>query len=219
LLWALEAKRKKSAAAKGFGTKAAVETNVVAAADASEKPSEAIADSPSPPASSSFLQSVEGGSAAPPALDLTAEERAKLLLREKYGMKSMEEQQIDVKQAEQVKAQRLRIAELKKKAANNEEFDFISMIPPPLLQGLDVFLKAGVVLSGMAFILAGIGITAEAWSKASNQPLPQDIDNFIVTMVEPNFTPGLLVVLAFSVSLGVLSALTLSSGGATYREE
>lgn len=222
--FALDAKRKKAAAAKdkGFGASKAVEAKVVTAAPAETLADVASSSAATPPSSSSFLQSVEGGSAATPVQEeslLTPEERAKFLLREKYGMKSMEEQQMDVKQAEQVKAQRMRIAELKKKAANNEEIDFISMVPAPLLRGMDLFLKAGVVVSGLAFIAAGIGITAEAWSKASDQPLPEDIDNFIVNLVEPNFTPGLLVVLAFSVSLGVLSALQLSSGGATYKEE
>jgi hypothetical protein len=95
----------------------------------------------------------------------------------------------------------------------------MNMLPPSVLVGIDRFLKAGLFTCGTLFILAGLFITAEAWSKASNQPLPTNLDNFIVDIVEPNFTPGLLVLLGFSVSLGAFAALQLSSSSSQYKEE
>ena len=189
------------------------------------KPSVPVAESKAPievsgPPKGAFLQSVEGGTDSRPELeDLPPEERTKQLLRQKYGMKTLEEQQANEKQMQQLKAQQKRLAELKKKAELDQDIDIIAMIPAPVLKGLDTFLKAGVAISGSLFILAGFGITAEAWSKASGQALPEDIDNFIVNVVEPYFTPGLLVVLGFSVSLGVLAAASLGSEGAQYRQK
>ena len=134
-------------------------------------------------------------------------------------MKTLEEQQASEKQMQALKAQRKRLDELKRKAELEEDIDVIAMIPAPILKGLDTFLKAGVGVSGTLFILAGFAITAEAWSKASGQALPEDVDNFIVNVVEPNFTPGLLVVLGFSIALGVLATASLGSEGAQYREK
>jgi hypothetical protein len=45
------------------------------------------------------------------------------------------------------------------------------------------------------------------------------LDSFIVTTIEPNFTPGLLVLLSFSIGLGLFSAAQLGSAGATYKED
>jgi hypothetical protein len=56
-------------------------------------------------------------------------------------------------------------------------------------------------------------------SKATASPLPEDIDKFIVNIVEPNFTPGLLVLLGFSVSLGAFATMQMASAGSTYKEE
>ena len=176
------------------------------------------------------LKSIEtGGSDAIPTMaaqpkkvttdpSLPAEERAKQVLREQYGLKTLEEQQTDQKKREQMAAARQQ-REQWQKAAEEENFDIIALIPGPVQIFIDRFLKIGVAICTLLFVSAGIGITAEAWSKASGNALPEDIDAFIVSVVEPNFTPGLLVLLGFSVSLGVFSALQLSSAGAQYRED
>ena len=93
------------------------------------------------------------------------------------------------------------------------------MLPAPVLVGIDLFLKAGTAICSVLFVMAGLFITAEAWSKASGDALPENLDAFIVNIVEPNFTPGLLVLLSFSVSLGAFAALQLGSQGATYKED
>ena len=221
----LDAKKKKGRGGgpKGFGK---VDEKVETPPVAPSKP--AVSDSPMSSASASaeeppkgaFLQSVAGGTSVTPEMEqLPPEERAKNILREKYGMKTLEEQQANEKQIQQLKAQRKKLADLKRKAELDQDIDVIAMIPAPILKGLDTFLKAGVAISGLTFILAGIGITAEAWSKASGDALPENIDAFIVNTIEPNFTPGLFVVLGFSVCLGLLSAASLGSEGAQYREE
>jgi hypothetical protein len=181
------------------------------------------------PDSPSFLRSVEsGGSDAVPIMmevkqtddNSSPEERGERILREKYGLKTMGEQRVNAKQQEALKEKRQKMAEWSKMADKGDDFDLMTSIPAPILIGIDRFLKAGIVICGTLFILAGLGITAEAWSKTEiGNPLPDDIDNFIVQIVEPNFTYGLLVLLGFSVSLGLFGAAQLGSQGATYREE
>jgi hypothetical protein len=186
-------------------------------------PSKETAIAPPPPTQSSFLQSVQGGSTQVPKAtggdDLTGEERAKQLLRQKYGMKTLEEDRLDKKQRDELLKTRKKFAELKAKAAADEEFDLISLIPGDVLLGIYAVLKAGIAIVGTAFFLSGLGITAEAWSKASDSPLPDNIDSFIVNIIEPNFTPMLLVLLGFSVTLGILASLQLGSKSATYSED
>lgn len=191
------------------------------------------AKSSAPPAESTSapLQSVEsGGSDAIPTLtppdarkkstdsSLPPEERAKQILREQYGLKSLQEQQTDAKKAEKM-AEQTRKREEWKKMAEKEDLDIMAVLPAPVLVAIDRFLKAGVTICTTLFVAAGVAITAEAWSAASGSPLPENIDQFIVNVVEPNFTPGLLVLLGFSVSLGVFSALQLGSESSQYRED
>jgi len=159
-----------------------------------------------------FLQSVVDEAADP-------EERAKTLLREKYGMKTLAEQQLDVQQLEARKEQQKKLAQWKAKAERGEDFDIMSVLPAPVLIAIDRFLKFGTAVCTVAFVSAGVLITAEAGSKALDSPLPENLDNFIVNTVEPNFTPGLLVLLAFSISLGIFAALQLGSQGSTYKED
>lgn len=206
--------KKRTSSGQGFG-QAAPETKQSTISDESEP-----------------LKSIEtGGSDAIPTMaaatsnkkiatdsSLPPEERAKQVLREQYGLKTLEEQQTDQKKREQMAAARQQ-REQWQKAAEEETFDIIALIPGPVQIFIDAFLKVGVAICTLLFVSAGIGITAEAWSKASGNALPEDIDAFIVNVVEPNFTPGLLVLLGFSVSLGVFSALQLSSAGAQYRED
>lgn len=174
------------------------------------------------------LQSVEtGGSRAIPVMqpepeldpNLPPEERTKVLLREKYGLRTREEQDREQKKEEKRKEQQRRQRKLEKLAEEDKDVDIISMLPAPVLIAIDRFLKVGVAVSTVTFVAAGIAITAEAWAKASNNPLPQDIDNFIINVVEPNFTPGLGVLLAFSVSLGAFAALQLASDSSQYKED
>ena len=213
----LNAKKKTSAGAgKGFGK---------APEPAQPKASSAAAGEPSSDSSSSspFLQSVaEGGSDTVPVIvdeSLSPEERAEKVLREKYGMKTLEEQQLDAKKREQLKEQRQKMQEWKKMAEEGKDFDCMGMIPGPVQIAIDRFLKAGVAICTVLFVLAGFAIALEAWSKASGDALPANVDEFIVQTIEPNFTPGLFVLLGFSVSLGAFAALQLGSEGAQYRED
>ena len=106
-----------------------------------------------------------------------------------------------------------------KKMAKRGDLDIMTMLPAPLLIAIDCFLKIGVAISTLLFIAAGIGITAEAWSAASNTPLPPEFDAFIVDVIKLNFTPGLFVLLGLSVGLGIFAALQMGSSGAQYRED
>ena len=228
-VWRLEAKKSKRRESKGFG-KTEIDPMVESTAPPISTPlttSETMSGRSAPTTtttttttSSSLLQSVSGGSTGiPQEEELSAEERAARILREQYGMKTMEEQQLSAKQLETVQKRKKKLQEWKKAAESNEDFDVMSALPAPVLKGIDAFLKAGVVVTGTLFILAGLGITIEAWSKTSGQPLDSNLDKFIVETIEPNFTPGLLVLLGFSVSLGLFGAAQLGSAGAQYKED
>jgi len=206
--FALRAKNsKKRTAGKGFGE--------VAPPPAKKAPPPQVVSEP-------VLQSVDtGGSTAIPQVEddgRTAEQRGKDILREKYGMRSLEEQQMEELKLERQREQQKKLQEWKRLADEGKDFDMMAMLPAPVLMAIDRFLKGGLVVSGLLFILAGIGICIEAWSKASGEVLPENVDNFIVQVIEPNFTPGLLVLLGFSVSLGLFASAQMSSEGAQYRE-
>jgi len=190
----------------------------VSVQETSEQPTATSLTSP-------FLQSIEGGSTMIPAQETvtndssaSAEDRAKTLLRQKYGMKTLEEERLNQEQQAQLRAQREKFAQLQARA-EEEDFDILALLPPQVLQGIFTLLQAGLAVVGTTFLLSGLAITAEAWSKATQNPLPDDIDNFIATIVEPNFTTQLLVLLGFSITLGVLAAAQLGSKSAQYREE
>ena len=206
----------KKSTAKGFG-KATSESNSSSGAGKAENAEVFGAEQKK----NFLLQSVaEGGSPETPKIDqeLSPEERAKLILKEKYGLKSMEEQQAETKQRQAIEEQRKKLNEWKKNAAS-DRFDIMTALPPSVLVGIDSFLKIGLGTTSVLFVLGGIGITVEAYSKATGKPLPVDVDQFLVNVVEPNFTPGLFVLLGFSVSLGLFAAAQLGSQGATYRED
>lgn len=175
------------------------------------------------------LQSVAtGGSNVIPSYDpnpeifldpnLPPEERTKQLLAQKYGLRTLEEQQREAKLMEK-KQEMMKKQAAWKKAAEADEFDIMAALPAPVLVGIDRFLKLGLGVTTVAFVMAGLGITAEAWQASSGNALPADIDNFIVSVVEPNFTLGLLVLLGFSISLGIFATAQLGSASSVYSEE
>ena len=222
----LSAKKKKSraSAGEGFGKSAVV----------SESPSKSISDSLSNEDSSGSapraLQSID--SAAPTSdnsdnLDidpnLSDEARSKAILRQKFGLKSYEEQQADlgdyraIQEAEAKAAQREKLRNIEKLWP--EDKDFFAVLPPSVVRGIDAFLKTGLGLTTVAFITAGVLITIEAGSKATGYELPAGLDEFVTNVVEPNFTPGLGVLLGFSVCLGVFTISLGGSAASSYRED
>ena len=220
---ALQATEKKSTRAKGFGK---VETTRASGKSPSGKPPATVSVVQEQITQLSSVNSAAVSStplAQPPQIveddSSDPEERAKSLLREKYGMKSLAEQQMDAKQLELRKEQQKKLADWKAKAERGGDFDIMSILPAPVLIAIDRFLKLGTAVCTVAFVTAGILITAEAGSKALESPLPENLDQFIVNTVEPNFTPGLFVLLGFSVSLGIFAALQLGSQGSTYKED
>jgi len=168
-----------------------------------------------------LLKSVDGGSNAVPKMDESAplEERTKSILRDRYGLRTREEQQEAERRQKAAEEQRTKLQEWKKLADEGQDFDLMKILPEPVLVGIDRFLKAGLAICTVLFVSAGILITVEAYSKTTGTVLPKDLDNFIVQTVEPNFTPGLLVLLGFSVSLGAFAAAQLSSASSNYRED
>jgi hypothetical protein len=200
---------------KGFGK--SVEPKKI---QSMEEVAKAI-DSSSPVASpANMLKSIEGGSSTVPQIDpsVPVGERTKSILRDQYGLRTLEEQQEAQRRQESMNEQRKKLQEWKKLADEGQDFDIMQILPAPLLIGIDRFLKVGVAICTVLFVLAGILITVEAYSKTTGTVLPPDLDTFIVNTIEPNFTPGLGVLLGFSVSLGAFAAAQLSSASSNYRE-
>merc|ERR1712228_74707 len=108
---------------------------------------------------------------------------------------------------------------LMKEAKKEEDIDLFQLIPSSLIKIINNFLKLGLGISTFLFICAGIGITLEAYSASSGNPLPENIDRYITDIIEPNFTIGLLVLLSFSICLGAFSLAQLGSKGSIYRKE
>lgn len=211
----VDKKTNAGAKSKGFGK--SVEPKKI---QPMEEVARAIDTSSSVVYPSNVLKSVEGGSSAVPQIDssVPVEERTKSILREQYGLRTLEEQQEAQRKQESINKQRKKLQEWKKLADEGQDFDIMQILPAPLLIGIDRFLKAGVVICTVLFVLSGMLITVEAYSKATNSALPPDLDSFIVNTIEPNFTPGLGVLLGFSISLGAFAAAQLSSASSSYRE-
>jgi len=174
------------------------------------------------------LSSIEGASMSIPQVDidpnLPPEERTKQILRKQYGLRTAEETeedfvkaQADAKRAKDFKKQKRRMDQYRQ--MKDEDFDIFKVLPAPLLVAIDSFLKIGTAVVTVLFVLAGMGITVEAWAAATGNKLPEDVDTFIVNIVEPNFTPGLFVLLGFSVSLGIFASAQLGSGSSQYTED
>lgn len=154
---------------------------------------------------------------------LSPEERSRAILRSRFGLKSFEEQQADIGNyragldAEARKKQRDKLRNIEKLWP--EDKDILGVLPPALLKGIDTFLKIGLGICTVAFLAAGVLITIEAGAKATGEILPGGLEAFVLDVVQPNFTPGLGVLLAFSVSLGVFSVALGGSAGSSYRED
>lgn len=212
----LYAKKKKSRSnsGQGFGSSTTPPPAKPAATESSS-------DAPS----TSGLQSVESGASnaiprfAPDPvagdLNIPVEERTKTLLRDQYGLRTLEDQ----KREEKLIEQKRKIQKLTEEAKKDENFDIMAVLPAPLLIFIDRFLKIGAAISTLTFVIAGAGITLEAWATTTGNALPQNIDDFIVNTVEPNFTYGLVVLLSFSVSLGLFASAQLGSSGSKYSED
>ena len=216
-------KKKRSTSGEGFGKRSSQD---VATVDITNNDEDTATSTASPRA----LQSIETSTPQQQTqveinLDpnLSPEERSQAILREKFGLKSYEEQQADLGDykllldAEKKKEKRTALRNLDK--VWPEDKDFVQILPPSLIKGIDTALKVGLGISTVAFILAGILITWEAGSKATGKPMPGELQTFIVDVIQPNFTPGLGVLLAFSVTLGVFSIGIGSSASSTYKEK
>jgi len=224
----LAKKKKKNTAGKGFG-KAPEKPTKPASDKSSNQDLFNIEARAAAKEQASAFTSVEGGLDTIPTLSMeqaqtttpsgNIEDRTGSILREKYGLRTREEQEAAEAKKKQLEDQRRQLSEWQRLADEGEDFDLLQVIPDPILIFIDKFLKVGVAVCTSLFVLAGFAITVEAGSKATGNPLPQEVDDFIANVVEPNFTPGLGVLLSFSVALGLFASLQLNSAASTYRED
>lgn len=205
-------KKSSSTSGKGFGK---VEPNFTKTIQDSEVSSSDVSSEVT------VFSSVDGATSfEKPKIDmdpsLSTQDRTKEILKQQYGLRSFDEKQADLIAAQKAKETRQKLEMAKQ--MKDDEFDIFMLVPPPILKGIDFFLKAGLSITTILFVLAGVGITAEAWSAATGGILPEDVDAFIVNVVEPNFTTGLFILLGFSISLGLFATAQLGSGSSIYRE-
>jgi len=217
-------KNRRSKSGKGFGKKDASAPlpspydAVEAASDISFPPLEASSAAQMKP------QGLTGISdAAPPSAPLIDSEedpsvRQDRILREKFGLRSVDERMASYNEQDRKEGAAKGVAQKLASVGEDKDFDIFAVIPDPLLLAIDKFLKGGLAVTSLAFIAGGIGICVEAWSKATGNVLPVEMDDFIVNVIEPNFTPGLLVLLGFSISLGIFAGAQLGSASSQYKE-
>ena len=140
---------------------------------------------------------------------LTPDERQEMILRKQFGLTKPGESKDD-EWVPQSQSNRI----------PDEDKDIFSLLPAPLLIAFDKFLKAGLAICTVVFMAAGVLITIEAWQAASGDSslISPELDSFVVNTVEPNFTLGLVVLLGFSITLGVFTIASGGSSGSQYRE-
>lgn len=210
-------KKKGKKSGKGFG-------QVAPAKESSSSVPESFYDENTPEEKSDdgfVLESIGGKTRPDIKVDpnLPSEERTTQILREKYGLVSYEEEQGDMKIEQKKKEARERKKKMERLAnLDDESVDVFTLLPKEFISAIDFVLKGGLTVSTIVFVLMGVAVTVEAWSKATGNELDADLDSFIVNTVEPNFTPMLLVLLGFSVSLGVFAAAQLGSSSSQYKE-
>lgn len=76
-----------------------------------------------------------------------------------------------------------------------------------------VVIALGVLLT--VFLVIGLGISSEAFFKASGKEVPENIDAFLLSL-EQAFTPTVIVFLALSSVFGLYKQSQLSSGATSY---
>mmetsp|Transcript_30685 Transcript_30685/g.77342 ORF Transcript_30685/g.77342 Transcript_30685/m.77342 type:complete len:270 (+) Transcript_30685:192-1001(+) len=90
--------------------------------------------------------------------------------------------------------------------------DEVAQIPVEVLKTVENSLLYGVLAVGALWVLAGLGTAYDAYMIATKQPVPAGLDEFLGKYVEPFLTPGLGVVLLFSVMLGGLQFYKFEGG-------
>ena len=84
----------------------------------------------------------------------------------------------------------------------------LASIPLKGQELLEKFFGSGAILFGSIFLVSGIGVSIEATCKILKVDLPVPIAEAIVQYVEPALTPSILILFAFSISLGLLKQVT-----------
>jgi len=163
--------------------------------------------------------SIEKKDVLAPDPNASVEERTAQILKDQYGLQTIEEKQSDFKRKEARRNARKKLDEMKRDIELDKPLDILGMIPDLGIVVIDGVLKFGLAGSTVLFILAGFGICVEAWSKATGGILPDKVDAFIANTIEPGFTPLLGILLLFSVSLGLFATAQLGSESSRYTEK
>mmetsp|Transcript_17424 Transcript_17424/g.29415 ORF Transcript_17424/g.29415 Transcript_17424/m.29415 type:complete len:248 (-) Transcript_17424:48-791(-) len=133
------------------------------------------------------------------------------IIFKKYGIKTE-----DVIEKEMA-AKRKKTQQKKEDAAFGE--DVIARIPAKTQTQIDQILITGTFVTLTFVVLCGIGISYGAFKIVFPDVLiAPELDNLIVNVLSPSFTPALGVFLLFSVTLGLFKFAQISSDQTVYKE-
>lgn len=105
------------------------------------------------------------------------------------------------------------------KSVGDQITSIFDVIPAETQLVMERVFIAGFVLCLLFLVGCGGAIGTEAYFLSTNGKLPPDLDNFIVTNLEPLFTPSLVATFAFSSALGVLKLGQMGQESIVYKED
>lgn len=88
----------------------------------------------------------------------------------------------------------------------------VRQIPIETIKTIENTLFLGVFAAGALWVLAGMGTAYDAYMIATKKQVPAGLDEALSKYVEPFLTPGLAVILLFSVLLGGLQVYKFEGG-------
>lgn len=118
-----------------------------------------------------------------------------------------------------------KIKDNKKKAGSGKDGEAVfgenvmANIPMDLQAKIDSILVTGTFLALSFVVLSGIGISLGAFKVVFPQvEISQSVDDLIVNVLSPSFTPGLGVFFFFSITFGLFKFAQVSSSQTVYKE-
>lgn len=95
----------------------------------------------------------------------------------------------------------------------------LAKIPDSVQERVDGFLITGTFIALFVVVSCGIGISLGAFRVVfPTIVIPPEVENFSMNILDPAFTPSVLVFFAFSITLGVFKYAQISSDRTVYRE-
>lgn len=96
----------------------------------------------------------------------------------------------------------------------------LAKIPDSVQERVDGFLITGTFIALFIVVSCGIGISLGAFKVVFPAiVIPPEIEDLALNILDPAFTPSVLVFFAFSITLGIFKYAQISSDRTVYRED